>query len=267
MGHSRLGDLPKSKKWSAVVSAIASSTGSVGSDTLAADVEAIASQALDAAQGGLTAATTDTGLRYTFYLLTKIVLASREPDCEKHLAQIGITLAEDAGIFDLTIQLQHAIDRHLESRRGRTDISEMAQQAAGEALSTLVGPDVESLFGSGRNELLDALRRLSTKTGFSRLGQYFFAGFMSRFLNFYLCRMTATSVGSDRLKNIGSVSEFDRALDQHCLESAVVVRDFSGGWYSKTEFKEGISLSNTSKFMAVAIKKLQAELDRQGMGA
>jgi len=139
----------------------------------------------------------------------------------------------------------------------------MAQQAAGEAISALAAPNAQTLFGSGRNELLDALRRLSTKKGFARLGQIFFARFMSRFLNFYLSRMTAACVGSDRLHNIGEVTRFDEALDRHCEESAVVVRDFCGGWYSKTEFQEGISLRNTSKFMAVAMKKLQDELARQ----
>jgi hypothetical protein len=41
------------------------------------------------------------------------------------------------------------------------------------------------------------------------------------------------------------------------------VHDFCGEWYSKTEFREGIDLDNTSRFMAVALKKLQDELKRQ----
>jgi hypothetical protein len=44
------------------------------------------------------------------------------------------------------------------------------------------------------------------------------------------------------------------------------VQDFCGDWYSKTEFQHGIDLQNTSGFMAVALKKLQAELQKQREG-
>jgi hypothetical protein len=44
------------------------------------------------------------------------------------------------------------------------------------------------------------------------------------------------------------------------------VHDFCGEWYSKTEFKTGIDLANSSRFVAVAMKKLQAELVKQREG-
>lgn len=106
MGHSRLGDIPTSKKWGAVVSTIGTPGGGAGAySALADDVETIAHQALEAAEGGINAAFTDPGLRYTFYLLTQIVLAGRETDWEQRLAAVGIHLAEDDSLFDLTVQL------------------------------------------------------------------------------------------------------------------------------------------------------------------
>jgi hypothetical protein len=44
------------------------------------------------------------------------------------------------------------------------------------------------------------------------------------------------------------------------------VRDFCGEWYSKTEYLQGINLENTSGFIAVAIKKLRAEIKQQEIG-
>src|SRR2546429_186006 len=78
---------------------------------------------------------------------------------------------------------------------GPTDVSEMAQQAAGEAVAELVAPRAANLFGSGQAELQEAVRTLSTKVGFSDLGQRFFGHFTSHFLNFYLSRVTAGQVG------------------------------------------------------------------------
>jgi hypothetical protein len=265
MGHQRLGDIPKSRKWAAVVAAVAEEGAGAGS--LGDAVLEVADLTLDAAKAGLQRAIDDPGLRYTFYLLTQIVLAAREPDWQQRLGRIGIDLSEDSTLFDFTAEVQDAIDRHLASYGRPTDISEMAQQAAGQAIAELAGPNAKTLFGSGAIELQDAIRKLSTKSGFARLGQRFFGCFVSRFLNFYLSRVTAGQVGGPRLGQVRELSQFNEALEHHCNQSSRIVHDFCGEWYSKTEFQDGIDRENTSRFMAIALKKLQAELEKQRGGA
>lgn len=264
MGHTRLGKVPKTQKWTAVVSLIAGGgQGEGGSALLADDVETIAHQALDAAQKGLQKAIDDPGLRYTFYLLAQLVLAARKPDWQSNLERFGIQLSDDATVFDLTSELQHAVDEYIATNAHSTDISEMAQQAIGEAISELAGIEQMSLFSNSRDELQRTIRELSTKKGFSQLGQIFFGRFMSRFLNFYLSRITASNIDTERLQQVGEISRFNDTLRRHCEQSAHIVHDFCGQWYSKTEFQQGINLDNTSNFMAVAIKKLQNELMQQ----
>ncbi len=267
MGHQRLGEIPKSRKWSAVVAAVAGeATAAVTPDVLSRVVVDIADLTLDAAKVGLQRATEDAGLRFTFYLLTQIVLAAREPDWQQRLGSLGIHLSNDSSLFDFTAELQNVLDRYLALHGRTTDISEMAQQASGQAIAELAGPDATTLFGSGPAELQAALRKLSTKAGFARLGQRFFGCFMSRFLNFYLSRITAGQLGRARLGQVGDLSHFNEALEHHCDQSARIVHDFCGEWYSKTEFQHGIDLENTSRFMAVALKKLQEELAKQREG-
>ncbi len=227
------------------------------------DIDDIAAQALDAAEAGIGKAIDDAGLGYTFYLLTQVVLAARSTDWETKLQAVGIDLQDDASIFDLSAEVQYAVDDYLTRHSLPTDISEIAQQAAGEALSTLAGPNSITLFGAGRDELRLAVRDLSTKKGFSKLGQEFFGVFMARYLNSYLSRITAGELGGPRLQQVGDVSQFNEGLRRHCIQSAKIVYDFCGEWYSKTEFREGISIDNTSHFMAVAVRKLQAELRHQ----
>ncbi len=266
MGHIRLGRIPKSRRWTTVVSLLASERdggGSGGTAVLEADVAPVATATLEAARQGLERAVDDRGLRYTFYLLTQIVLAAREDDWQGGLRPFGIVLPGDATLFDLTAGVHDAVDDHLAAHGRPTDVSEMAQQAAGEALAALAGPRVATLFGSGRDELQAAVRGLSTKQGFADLGQRFFGRFMAHYLNFYLSRVTATHLGDGPLRQIGDITQFDDALRAHCQQSARVVHDYCGEWYSKTEFREGISLDNTSRFMAVAVNKLRAELGQQ----
>ena len=225
----------------------------------------IASQTLDATRTSLSKAAHDPGVRYTFYLLTQVALASRASNWESALAEHGIRLSEDSTVFDLTVEVQSAIDRYLSMRAsGATDASEMAQQSAGEALLSLVGSRPVSMFGGSSADLRNAVRSLSTKKGFGQLGQRFFGRFVARFLNFYLSRATAAGVGSPRLRDIGDVAEFNDTLKTHCDQSARIVRDFCAEWYSKTEYEQGIDLGNSSRFLAVAVKKLRSELEQQG---
>ena len=269
MGHQRLGDIPKTQRWNAVVATVAAGGGGGGAGGLAGlaqSVGDIADRTLEAAEAGLERAIDDAGLRYTFYLLTQIVLAARETDWRAELRQVGIDIDESASLFDFTDSVQEAIETHVRGHGGSTDISEMAQQSAGQALTELAGPDAVMLFGSGSAEAQDAVRKLSTKAGFARLGQRFFGCFTARFLNFYLSRITAGEVGKPSLDHTGDLSRFNEVLLIHCNQSARIVHDFCGEWYSKTEFQKGISLENTSGFMAVAVRKLQAELRRQEEG-
>jgi len=266
MGHIRLGTIPTTRKWQAVAQIVAGTgeSGTGSQDLLTADIDSIAAETLNAARTGLSKAIDDIGLQYTFYLLTQVVLSTRTENWVEQLAPFGIQLPGDAGLIDLTAEVQASIDDFVTARGRPTDVSEMAQEAAGEAIAALIGPKANTLFGSGREELKLAVHDFSTKTGFARLSQEFFGRFMTRFLNFYLSRVTAAQTGQQRLPQIGDATTFNDALLRHCQQSALILHDYSGEWYSKTEFQHGINLENTSGFVAVAIKKLQAELSRQG---
>jgi hypothetical protein len=265
VGHTRLGKLPKSQKWQDLVRRIAGSSLTGGGLSAASYVEAIAAQTLDASREGLDNAKHDSGVLYAFYLLTQVTLASRSANWEEALARHEIHLTRVSTVFDLTSEIQAAIDRHVgRSSSGATDLSEMAQQSVGEALMSLAEPRTADLFGGGSDEVRKAVRSLSTRKGFGELGQRFFGRFVARFLNFYLSRATAASLGGPRLPDLGDVSDFNRALRTHCDQSARIVRDFCGEWYSKTAYEEGINPENASRFLAVAVKKLSSELEQQG---
>jgi hypothetical protein len=265
VGHTRLGNLPKTQKWLDLVGLIAGSGVSAGVLSAASYVEAIAAQTLQASIGALDNAKHDSGVLYAFYLLTQVALASRSANWEDALALQGIRLASDTTVFDLTSEIQAAIDRHVSrSSSGATDLSEMAQQSVGEALMSLANARTVNLFGSSSDEVRNAIRSLSTKKGFGELGQRFFGRFVARFLNFYLSRATAAALGGTRLPDLADIAEFNEALLTHCDQSARIVRDFCGEWYSKTAYQEGIDLENASRFLAVAVRKLSSELEHQG---
>lgn len=270
MGHQRLGKIPKSKPFTQVVALISGTAGGGGGAagvSIVEDVEDIAAATLTAAQAGLDEARNDSGLCDTFYLLTQLVLAARdEANWRERFVELGITLGADAGMFEFVSELQYAIQDRLDERNSYSDIAEMARKAAVDAVNSLAARHAASLFGTGPEELRDAVRKLSTRKGFAELGRTFFGRLLSQYLNFFICKETPNAVRNGRLNGVDGLREFESALDDHCYQSAKIVGDFCGDWYSKTEWREGIDPLNTSRAVAFAIEKLQRELAQQRGG-
>src|SRR5436305_4151836 len=120
MGHIRLGAIPKSRPWTAVVASLgvpAASSVLSTSDAAAktdAFVGQVAKRTLAAARAGLTKAKKDDGLRQTFYLLAQVALASRGASWLERLRLLGIELSDESTILDLTTEVQAAVDGFLQ---------------------------------------------------------------------------------------------------------------------------------------------------------
>jgi len=267
MGHQRLGKIPKSKRFSQVVALISGNSGEHGAagSSILPNVEDIAAATLAAAEIGLNEARYDLGLCDTFYLLTQLVLAARdEENWRDRFSELGIKLGDNAGLFEFAAELQHAIQDRFDQRRAYSDVAEMARKSAVNALKSLVGKEAVSLFRTGPEDLHEAVRKLSTKSGFSDLGQAFFGNFLCQYLNFYISKETPNAVREGRLDGISGLQEFETALSRHCHQSAKIVHDFCGAWYSKTQWREGIDRQNSTKAVSFAIEKLSRELSKQG---
>lgn len=270
MGHIRLGSIPKTNAWDTVVAAVLSapSDKAIGSTTPARegidnDIAKIAAATLNASSTALTQALEDEGLCHTFYLLTQLAKASRNEDWYDPLLSVGIDIARSDSILGLAAAFQSAVDEHLLYDGNTSDVGEIAQKAAGEAICDLAADRSRTLFGDSDQELRLAVRSLSTKAGFGRLSRQFFGRFLTRFLNFYISRIAATHIGEGPFRSLAAISSVDEKLAYHCIQSAAIVQDFSAEWYSKTEYEGGINPDKARGFVAVALRKLADELQAQ----
>ncbi len=255
MGHMRLGTLPDTTRWRRVVGLLAEG----------GDVSAIAGATSTAAQEGLDLAHGDAGLCHATFLLSKLVLAARQDDFAAALNDAGILTPRDPGLFDIVGGFSEAIDRHLVGNGKRTDIGELAQLAAVESLTALIGARSASLFGTTTAEIQDAAYQLSTKKGFSTLSHDFFSRFTQRFLTYHLGRELSNHVGGNgRFADPSECSAFVTQLGAHCREASEIVREFAGGWYSKAHFEDGISPQKAKNFTNYALTKLKRELKMRG---
>lgn len=264
MGHTRLGAIPKSKKWNEVVNNFISEMDDFQLDE--EDIKKISTSTIRAAKNGLNDAINDKGLMYSFYLLSQIILKSKSNNWYSELSKLGLSVNEESNALDLQIELHSAIDDYCEANNIQSDVREIAQKSAGVTLSDLVLSNSETIFGDNAVDIQVTMKNYSSAKGFSEIGQKFFGSFLSTYLNFFLSRISASRLGHGIISNVNDISAFNKIFETHCHQSAKIIKQFTGEWISKTEYEQGVNQENVSRFIAVAIKKIQAELGKQEAG-
>lgn len=251
MGHIRLGNLPRTRKWQQVIGMLGEGTG----------MPALAAATMDASQRGLQEASDDSALIYSFWLLTQLPLAARTDDFSGELKKRGLKVSAEPTLMEIVGAFTDAVDDYVGNRGCRTDLGELAQLAAAETLADFIGEKSRSLFDTTPEDVKIAFKQASTTKNFGLLSREFFSRLTNRYISYYLSHEISNHVGSDkRLYNIDEHVDFKKALDTHCWQASRIVQEFSGGWTSKTNYEEGITPENVSGFMKFALKKIRAEL-------
>jgi hypothetical protein len=167
--------------------------------------------------------------------------------------------------MDVASALSLAVDQYARQHGGRTDLGEMAQLAAVESLTAIIGPTLSSLFAPTPEEVQRAIGQLAAGDRFSELAREFFSRLTQRCLDYYLSRELGNHIGKgERFRDDRARSEFDDALGQHCREASRIVEAFAGGWYGKNVYQgDGVTPDVVRKFAPVAFRKIRAELRKR----
>lgn len=280
MGHHQVESLPVTPSHRRVVAMLGDGAGMTGLPGVGqAALAQVADAMLTAAIAGFERAANDEGLIHTFYLLTQVTQAARDEDrFNERLAELGVTgsaweFSPSQGdgtaiantIYDLVGNFTYAIDNHLAMTRTRSDLSEIAQRAAAQSLTVLGQEYANTLFGTGPDAVQDALRRLSTQSGFARLTQDFFGRVASGFLIYHLSKELSNHVGPGRrFADVSEHNAFLSAMEAHCRTASSVLKEFSGTWYSKHNFQGGITPRKSAGFVRHALEKVGDALTHLG---
>ena len=257
MGHVRLGVLPAGKKWAEVVRLLQSG----------ADVNYLADAVAEAAESELIAARGDPVLARTVWLLTQLPLAARTDRFAAELVGLGFPQGSQQSLVNVVAGFSSAVDSELVTTAGRTDLGELARQAAAESLSTLVGAQMPSLFGASPDDLRIELGKFATKDRFAELARDFFARLTHKTLDYYISRELPQHVGPGRgLASLEQSDRFRAALENHCREASLIVKSFAGGWFSKANYTGRLTRGAAQSFTDYALKKMRDELRARRVG-
>lgn len=255
VGHIRFGKMPKTRSWKQVAQLLADD---------GADATQVAKATIKAASKALDQVPDDPGMIAAFHALTQVTLRARDADYEAALQRIGIDVSGVSDHFELVSRISRHIQDAIEQSGRGSVFSEMARLAAAGVLSKRMAGEMPSLFKGSAEDVRAALRKLSTKKNFASLSQDYFADFLQRGLKYFTSMEIHNHVGPSgdyRFKDVNSVAEFNDALGTFCRQSARIVEQFSGGWYSKTEYEKGIGPEEVRGFLHIAMDKLRRELE------
>ena len=256
MGHVLLGPLPRTRKWKQVVGMIAGGAGA----------PQVATATARAANRWLRDAANDHGVIESIWLLMQLPLAARTDDFTAALRACGVKVSDEPGLIEIVSAVTAAIDAKMPHNEGRTDLGEMAQMAAGECLTQVIGGRLNNLFDSTPAEVQREFALLATSMQFGILARDFFSRLTDRVLNFFLSKTLPDHIGQG--KAFGTLSQqrdFSNALDIHCREAGKILERFSGEWLMKHKFesKGAITRKMAAAFTAHAMTKLTKELQKR----
>lgn len=252
MGHIRVGELPKTRRWSQVTRLL---------DDPDADVASVASAVVTAAEAAYRAAGADPGVAESLRVMAVLADASRQDDFPAALQRHGFSVTGNEDAVALLQKVLSETEERLGPTSARTIFTEFGLAALQESLTQTVASQTGSLFLSGLDDAREAYRQFSSQRGFANLAHLFFARLLSRSLRYFTDHEAANHLGGDgRLRTEADLRRFNEDVDRYAAEAARIVEDFAGSWYSKRRWLGGVD--QTEGVAAVAMRKIADELAR-----
>lgn len=265
MGHERIGKLPKTQRWRAIVESMGEfSEAGTGGGAPAIDIAEIVRQTTDNLHNRLDRIEQDESLLSAFKFLVALAVSARSASPPASLRDLGIEVPPDPSPLTLARSLQNWMPARVPSLEYAT-MSRNAAMDAIAAWSARAERPTDNLFGVG-DRPFDVWRRASTGSGFCELSSVFFGKFVERYFGYFLEREASAVLPtiSAREQFSKNLSEHVQQVAQHAMETAKITQSFAAGWFNR-HAKEGVPPNASIRgFLKLAFEKLREELRREG---
>lgn len=258
MGHERVGFLPKSKRWTDLISQM----GSVYSGDVTA--ASIASQTLENVRQRYEMLFRDNTVKSIFAFLVTFASACRESDPKLMLQHSNINIPENPTLLSIVKALRKSIPES----QAASEYGQLALAAAADAIGYWQKDYANknlSLFQPSSN-FIETWRDLGSGSGFCELSRLYFGKLTERYLNYFLDRAASATLKSisQREQFQNDINAHVEAISRHAFETAKITQSFAAGWFNKNT-RDGLPDSmQIESFLSIAFDKLRDELRREG---
>ena len=257
MGHERIGGVPHTERWHAVISGLESESMS------ADDVAALAQTVLDNVQDRFESLHRDSGVLAAFQFLIALAKASHKDS----LGGAETTPTIDLTAETTTLQLVKSLRAWVDGHSGSLEYADLAKKAAGDTIAVWAAEHApkQTLFES-KTPIREVWQRANTAAGFCTLSRVFFSRFTARYLNYFICREASSSSTSlaDRDRLDVQLAEQIDGVSRFSFETARITQSFAAGWFNKHARDAPPTNLRLEGFLATAFGKMREDLSREG---
>ncbi len=262
MGHLRVGVLPKSKKWSAVISSIGSFTGA--EESIITD---IAEKTLDASKKTFRELPHDQAVKSCFQFLVALSVAGQSVDVKSAAQGFGINISDEP----TKLQLSRALRDWLSKNTPQTINPEFASLARKATLDTIAAwlnkhsTRAQASLLPESEDPYQPWRAASKGRDFCELSRFFFSNFTTRYLNYFLSRTASSQFNtiSERERFAAAITSSIDSISQHAFETSKIVQSFSAGWFNKHAIGKVPALTEIEGFLRHSFEKIREDFCRE----
>jgi hypothetical protein len=255
MGHERVGVLPRTREWRALVQQIAATADTPET------VPAVATATLLKVRQRFDRIPADPGFQAAFGFILGLATSQPETGPAEALAPM-VNLSGEPSPLRLTAQMQSWVDAHADS----LEYADLAKRAAADVIAfwTRERSKQADLFGSAQtaSHIWEGARNAGA---FSDLCRVFFGKFTERYIKYFLDREASARLPSieARERFAESLEQHVDALARHSFETTKIAQSFAAGWYNRYARRSRPDRGAVVAFLSFAMGKLREELLRE----
>lgn len=251
MGHVRIGFLPHTRQWNAIVDQLSSY------DNDASTVAVIADRTLDAVRKEFEGLQYDESVIKAIEYLAIIIVSSRQEDQITFLKENGYPVDNSLSLFALTAGAQNLI----QTAEGSLETNKLARDAAIQAVMKYYEQHSDnqlSLFQTDKNPF----KGRGSGREFCELARYFFAAFTEKQIRYYIDREASSVIGDygKYLHFSDSLTEHSLEITEHAFEISKIMQSFAAGWFNKHALNSAPSEASVTDFLNISFGKVREEL-------
>lgn len=258
MGHERIGFLPKTQKWNAIINQLAVFDDS--EDLLAQ----IANQTLNNVRKTYEAMPYNESVIKAVQYLTTLAVSAKGDVQVEFLKEHGFSVNDEISLFSLIRNAKNFVT----TENGSLESNKIARDALLQAIASYERSKDDgqiSLFGEkSPNVWAD----IGSGAAFCELARGFFAAFTDRYLRYYLEREVANTINDYRsIEQFSNrLSEQTESVSHHAFETSKIMQSFAAGWFNKYAADKIPTQNEIVGFLKLSFEKMREEFRREAEG-
>ena len=258
MGHERIGFLPHTGQWQAIIDQLAS----FGSGSVL--VAQIANETLDAVKKTYEAMPFDESVIKALSFLATLSYSANLENQTEFLNSNGYSVDQQMSLFSIMASAQE----YITTDAGSLEINKLAKDAAMQAVIDYQDRHKTEQLSLFAEQLDNVWSNAGTGAAFCELSRTFFASFTERQLRYYIERAAASSIDNyDTLQAFNKqLTQQSTAITEHTFEISKLIQSFSAGWFNKNAVHSLPTKQQIRGFLSMSFGKLREEFQREADG-